>query len=417
MGSEGEAAARARGRADTVGAAQKTMPLPRVPELDGLRALLAWWVVVYHARGPMFSAIEQIPFGPLGILDRGGLAVDVFMILSGFVIAFLMERSHEPARPFLLRRFLRLFPAYVACLLPMLFLQGVLAGNIRANAVHLEPAILDGLLRGIAEPMQHLGLQLGAHLLMLHGAVPETWLHNSAGAFLQPAWSISLEWQFYLVAPLAFWLLRRGRPGIAVAIGVTILALATRPLWPAGLFGAYGAFLPLNLHWFAVGIGSFEVFRWAARAQPAPRLLAWAPVAALAAIATLVAIQTVRLGFLRASTPAVWFPMALWSLVFAVLLAGRSSRAGPIATAVARLLRWRPLHFLGGISYSTYLVHWPVLTLCQAAFRSLFGPPPVVMLALHLAVSFPLIAGASWLLYRYVEAPAIDLGRRLARRA
>jgi peptidoglycan/LPS O-acetylase OafA/YrhL len=403
-------------RSNAVEAFPDSVRLPRVPELDGLRALLAWWVVVYHARGPMFSSIEQIHFGPLGILDRGGLAVDVFMILSGFVIAFLMDRSHERAAPFLLRRFLRLFPAYVACLVPMLFLQGVLESNIRANQGLLEPAVFATLIRGIAEPMQNLAAQIGAHLLMLHGAIPETWLYNSAGAFLQPAWSISLEWQFYLAAPLAFWLLRRGRPGIAIALLVTAVAFATRNIWPRGLFGVYGAFLPLNLHWFAVGIGSFHVFRRVAHTRPAPALLARAPGAVGIALLGLVAIQTARLGVARATTPALWFPMALWCLVFAVLLAGLGGGAGPIASAVARALRWRPLHFLGGISYSTYLVHWPVLTLCQAAFRNLTDASPVQTLALHVMVSFPLIAAASWLLYRWVEAPAIELGRRLARR-
>jgi peptidoglycan/LPS O-acetylase OafA/YrhL len=395
----------------------ETVRMPRVPELDGLRALLAWWVVVYHARGPMFSAIEQVEAGPLRILDSGGLAVDVFMILSGFVIAFLMDRIHEPAGPFLLRRFLRLFPAYLACLVPMLFLQGVLEGNIRGNADHLEPAVLATLLRGIAEPMQNFGAQLATHLLMLHGAVPETWLHNSSGAFLQPAWSISLEWQFYLAAPLAFWLLRRGRPGIAVAIGIAAVAFATRGLWPRGLFGVYEAFLPLNLHWFAVGIASFHVFRRVARARPAPALLAWAPLATVATIAGLVAIQTWRLGLVRATTPAVWFPMALWCGVFSVLIACLGGRPGAIPSATAALLRWRPLHFLGGISYSTYLVHWPVLTLCQAAFRTWTDATPAQTFALHAMISFPLIAAASWAMYRWIEAPAIELGRRLARRA
>ena len=90
--------------------------------------------------------------------------------------------------------------------------------------------------------------------------------------------------------------------------------------------------------------------------------------------------------------------------------------AGPVATAFWRALAWKPLERLGVVSYSTYLAHWPVLVVCQALYRALLGDPtPAQLFALHVAISFPLVALASFALYRFVEAPGIALGRRLTR--
>ena len=88
--------------------------LHRLPELDGLRGLLAVWVWLYHA--PYISgdwnSLPEVVRTFLG----GDKAVDVFIILSGFVISLLLLREREPYRTFLWRRFLRLYPVYIVCL-------------------------------------------------------------------------------------------------------------------------------------------------------------------------------------------------------------------------------------------------------------------------------------------------------------
>ena len=390
--------------------------MPRVPELDGLRALLAWWVVIYHARGPNFTAAFQIDHGPLAFLSHGELAVDLFMILSGFVIFFLLDREHEGYGRFLLRRFLRLFPVYALCFVVMLLLQGIYIDNLEALRPRVTASTYDVMITNAVEPTHELSPQLLVHALMLHGPIPLTWLRNAAGAFLMPAWSISLEWQFYLVAPLIFWLVRGGGPvGVALCLLMTIVAFATRRLWPPM---GFDAFLPIRLHTFMVGIASYYALKWlVTRAELPRRLLAWAPLASLSLTAAFLVANVVRLGP-NGAIPGPWLPLAIWSFVFACLLATGLATPGPAARVTRRLLLWRPLRWLGLVSYSTYLVHWPILTLCTALFRrSLDMPSPMVSFWLHVAVSFPLIVAASWLLHRTVEAPAMELGRRLSRRA
>jgi len=389
--------------------------LARVPELDGLRALLAWWVVFYHAQGSPFAAAFHISSGPLAWVSQGSMAVDVFMILSGFVIFFLLDREHEGYGRFVLRRFLRLYPVFALCLLAMLPLQSLFIANLQANAPHLEPARLAAMLFDAEQPLRELPAQLAVHAVMAHGAVPQSVLHNAAGAFLKPAWSISLEWQFYLIAPFAFWLLRRfAGVGAAIWLAITAAAFATRGFWPAFSFDA---FLPLHLHTFTAGIASYYVYKAIVpRAERMP-WLRHAPFAVALAIAAGVAVQCVRLGVERGTTPGWWFPFAIWAWSFAVLAAHAAGGAGAATRVYWRLLAWRPLERLGVVSYSTYLVHWPVLVVCQALYRAALGDlPPMAMLALHLAVSFPLVAAASFALYRFVEAPGIAWGRTLAQR-
>jgi peptidoglycan/LPS O-acetylase OafA/YrhL len=387
--------------------------LPRIPELDGLRALLAWWVVLYHASGNTFSTAYRISSGPFAWLSHGSLSVTVFMILSGFVIFFLLDREHEGYGPFLTRRFFRLYPVYALCFVAMLGLNGVYVENLHANAAHLEADQLASMVFDAEQPERDLPVQLALHAGMLHGVAPETWLHNAAGAFLMPAWSISLEWQFYLIAPFVFWLLRRsGARGAAIWIAVSAAVFATRGLWPRFSFDA---FLPLHLHAFTIGIASYYVWKAVARGDWRPRGLGLAPLAVALGVALLVAVQTARLGIERGTTPGLLFPFAIWAFAFATLLAAAVGAAGPVARATRRTLGWPPLERLGAASYSTYLVHWPVLVVCQAAYRSILdAPAPWTLFALHLAVSFPLVAAASFALFRWVEVPGMALGRRLA---
>lgn len=390
--------------------------LPRVPELDGLRALLAWWVVVYHIGGPTFTGAIDVEFGPLRLLSQGFLAVKVFMILSGFVIFFLLDRAHESYGVFAMRRFLRLYPVYAVCFVVMLALQGLYTENLRANADHLAPDLLAAMVHDAEQPVRDLAAQLAVHAPMLHGTVPDMWLENAAGAFLMPAWSISLEWQFYLVAPFVFQLVRRfGAAGGAAWLLLTAVAFATRGAWPSFEFEA---FLPLQLHWFTIGIASYYVFKHFATAAQPSALLRLAPSAVAVAFVALVLLQIARLGLARGTTPSWWFPMVIWSFAFAVLLAAVGGLPGPVTRGVQRALRSRALVRLGTVSYSTYLAHWPVLVLCQAAFRTAIPDlVPATAFALHLVISCPLVAATSFALYRFVEEPGIALGRRLSHRA
>ena len=91
------------------------LPAPKIAELDGLRGILAWWVVFGHVLGwSGFSAGDLPP--PLRLIRSAALAVDVFMILSGFVVFLLLDTQRLRFGPFLIRRAFRLYPVFILCL-------------------------------------------------------------------------------------------------------------------------------------------------------------------------------------------------------------------------------------------------------------------------------------------------------------
>ena len=97
---------------------------------------------------------------------------------------------------------------------------------------------------------------------MLHGIVPETILPRSSIALLGPAWSISLEWQFYLVAPLLFLFLDKGRgPAWLIFGGLAGIGWLLRYSPPFNVWFPMEAFLPQKLLLFGVGIISHEIWR------------------------------------------------------------------------------------------------------------------------------------------------------------
>src|SRR6267142_3186556 len=153
-----------------------------LPELDIARAALAWWVVGCHT-----IINSGVPWnGGSGFIEKTMLqaswAVNGFLILSGFVIAKLIIEKGESYRAYLTRRFFRLYPVFIICLIPSIFLFE-------------------------RQPIGWFLSSLATHLSLLHGIVPESWSIGPVGnecfaaSILPPAWSISLEWQYYLIAP------------------------------------------------------------------------------------------------------------------------------------------------------------------------------------------------------------------------
>ena len=362
----------------------------RIPELEGLRGLLSWWVVVCHALQQSGYSDAWLGRG-MRVLLRGDYAVDVFIILSGFVIAKLCTDSRERYGVFIARRFLRLWPAYAVCLLASLALRPCIAaiiahaplGDVQWGAEHAVR-----LQQNFQFESAHYFTHLLAHLPMLHGAVPETILPASSIAFLGPAWSISLEWQFYLIAPLLFWALKKGGTSAWIAfIGVAGFGWMLRYVEPWNLRFPMESFLWQKLLLFAIGIASHRLWE-----SLHDRGEAIAPV--LFGVAATVLFFTLSL------------PLSIWIAVLAAALSARG--------LLKSLLVSKPVQFLGRVSYSTYLGHmivlWGLQPLVYAALPAVTAPQ---MFAVLFGIGAPLILLLSVLLHRWVEAPAIALGRRI----
>ncbi len=364
--------------ADTTGAAPAA---PRIASIEGLRGILALWVLFSHVVSA--AGLGDDWTGLARVLYVGTHAVDAFVIVSGFVIFYLLDTAKEGYGRFLARRALRLYPVY---LIALLVSAALLPATIAAYRAAPFPHPHNDYLVAIAEASwERLPAHMAAHLTMLHAMVPAWRLPHTNYAILTQGWSLSLEWQFYVLAPALLWALLRSRWTALAAIALACLL----SLVPHGGQG----FLPHHVGGFATGIACYFVWR----SQPR---LGW-PLLLPAGVA---------LAFLVTESPA----LVVWSAVFLATLAPASLGA----PALHAVLQSRPLLTLGRWSYSIYLVHTivlvPALALLTAGGAAALGPWGFLALLLALTLAGTLVLAA--LLYRYVEAPCIAFGRRMGTR-
>jgi peptidoglycan/LPS O-acetylase OafA/YrhL len=347
----------------------------KVQALEGLRGFLAAWVILGH--------LSQTFDWHFPLLNRNVLAVDVFILLSGFVIARLIDLRREPYGPYITRRALRLFPLYLVVLalsVPMLGIELTASSGLPFGAdANSKRVWLAG------EALAHLPAHLAVHLPLMQGLVPTKVMPGAPFTLIGQAWSMSLEWQFYLVAPLVMWSLgnRRRWPLLLLATSVLLL--------PQPYFD--DAYLGAKILHFLVGICSYL-----ALSRPGERRM-W-----LLSVGVLMAGAVIKDGI----TEVV--PLAIWAIV----LLSTFAAAGGLLHLPARILG-APLaiHF-GEMAYSLYLTHMIVFYLSLYALRMMH----LGTLALQAGVAALTLAGTYLLAratYLWVETPGIALGARLTR--
>ena len=333
--------------------------------LTGIRGIAAWAVVFYHIR---LSLTGLLPVPVIEWLAKGYLAVDLFFILSGFVIWYnyaprIRQGGAAETRLFLWRRFARVWPLHAF----------ILAGFIGFAALLLVTG------RDMAGyPLTELPL----HILLVQnwGLTGElTWNH--------PAWSISTELAAYLLFPAAVLLARwEDWPDWALLMLAMALALTVHLIFAASGHTALGEDIAGLGLWRCLpefSMGMILCILWQ-RWQAAPRAALWALLAALAWGAGGWALDLPE----TALVPPVFF---------ALLLALALDRS-----AIARVLGGRALTYLGEISYSTYLAHFFLFIL----FKLAFVDDSLQLNGAQLAGFIALVAGASVALYHGVEKPA-----------
>jgi peptidoglycan/LPS O-acetylase OafA/YrhL len=339
--------------------------------------------------------------GVPSLLRRGELAVEVFVIISAFVIFLLLDTKRISFGPFIVRRFFRLFPLFIALFVIAIPLSRVSLWNATHAVAYMTPQHIDHQVLRIESWWQNLQWHVPLHFLMLQGAVPDAWLQDSPGAFLDPAWSVSLEWQFYLVAPLVFALAVSARPyrRIALCLGCALMFLAAKGLLP---HVRYGAALPFHIEYFFVGAVSYFIYKWySVRARAAKPFL----LGGCLAILLVSAGGEARLQLV---------PVALWIAFLGLILEHRSTFTWRI---VSSLFTNRIVQRLGRLSYSIYLSHMLLLAIFQyALLRWAPGLNRAVHFGILLALTTTGTIAASVFLYRYLEAPGISVGRVLADR-
>jgi peptidoglycan/LPS O-acetylase OafA/YrhL len=356
------------------------------PDIEGMRAIAIGLVVVYHA------GVRQLPGGFVG--------VDVFFVISGFLITGLLVREVSTTgrvslSRFYARRAKRLLPATGLVLVTTVVLTWLTVSAVRWrdfgwDVVSAATYVVNWRLA--ARSVDYLAEDVGA-------------------SPVQHFWSLAVEEQFYIVWPLLLVLLafllrrnarlaRRPRRVLAVGIGAVIVPSFVYSVLLTASDPSVAFFVTPTRLW-ELGIGAFVAIGatlWARVPRAAAVVLGWAGLVAVVASGFLLTTDVAWPGY-AALAPTLG--------TAAMIVAGYTSgRAG-----VAGLLAWRPAVWIGGLSYSLYLWHWPLITAATAQWGNLGGKKGMLVML------FAVIP--AWLSLKLIEnpirfAPSLARSSRLA---
>lgn len=343
--------------------------------IDGIRALCALFVLLGHAWfQPTTGLYSQRWMSLLG-LSYAHLAVVVFIVVSGFVITLPIVRRADDMGSllgFLKRRARRILPPYYAALvLTSLFI--LLTGQNKTGTVW------------------DFSVPLTWQQFLSNALLIQNWpFHRPGGSIAYQFWSIAVEWQIYLLVPLLVLGVRRVGYFSTLALAA-VLSVAVVVLLP-GLEKVTVWFLVLFLY----GAGAARlVVLYPQTARRAGML------GLLLSLATLALIFKKGNAWFSRNTP--WTDMALGAGV-GLLIAGLAIGEGKLLGGMKRILRWRPLVFVGSFSYSLYLVHTPLLHGFWLLWSHVTHQGPVGLFAL-LLLSCPAIVGIAWCFFVAFERP------------
>jgi peptidoglycan/LPS O-acetylase OafA/YrhL len=360
-------------------AATKGPRLAYRPGLDGLRAIAVAAVFLYHSR------IDWLPGGFLG--------VDLFFVLSGYLITSLLLVEWDAGtridlRRFWLRRARRLLPALVVVVLAALILGSIFARG--------------DLARTRGDAVSSLLYYTNWHLILANHSY---FVRMGNPSLLQHLWSLAVEEQFYVIWPLllvpGLVLLGRKRLPYAVVAGIAgstaLMWVLYTPTDPSRVY--YGT----DTRAFLLLMGILLALVWPA----IERLRRGLPLLELLGVSALVT-SVLLFRQMQDFNPTLYRGGDLAAaFCFAVLIA---AVAHP-ATGIGQALGVAPLRWLGERSYGIYLWHWPVVELMRPGVDIPWTGPGVVVAQAAIVLS------AAALSYRYVEQPIRtgSLQRRLAR--
>lgn len=370
------------------------MKTARIECLDGLRGLAALWVLLGHAS--LLSG-WRIP-----LVHSPDLAVDLFMMLSGFLMAYhyLERRAREPWHAvstwmtFWTRRFFRIAPLYY-----LLLIAALLAGPALGEARGVIAAAVPGAGTAHARYLDDGWQNLAMHLSFVFGFSPAYSFRTAL-----PDWSIGLEMAFYAAFP--FLMLLVARFGfIATAIGAALACHLLSLAFP-GYFTAFQepSMLALKLPIFLAGM----LVAASLPAVGSRRLL-------LLAVAAVICLMPVRGAPAFGLAPEI----RLACLASLAILADchrlpRWAGLHRIAPALSAMLGGRFATFLGDSSYGVYLLHLLVmLPVMQAVITLLHPASAAALFFATAAIVVPLVYAGAWMLHLWIERPGIHLGRRL----
>jgi peptidoglycan/LPS O-acetylase OafA/YrhL len=380
-----------RARMRRVEAGKVAMDKPEIRALTGVRGVAACLVAIYH-----FSPTKDMAPGPLhNVVGRGYLWVDLFFVLSGFVIAlnyghlFAAGFSRRAFATFLTRRVARIYPLYLVVLL-----AGLIWGVVTSDGFH---ATGDAVASTPSDVIQ----ATAANLTMV-----QSW--GISGSIVGTAWSISTEWAAYLGFPLIAGVALFGRRFSAASVGLLAIALlASVSIWDnhdaayhSGALDAYDGTSPVPLMRCLAGFGLGILTYRATRLHAMTELLSQDR----AGIALIGMLIVALVGGAPDLVVVALFPPLVLCL---------SANQG----IPARLFSYSAMFRLGTLSYAIYLLH-PFFQrpaqLLATALADVLPDAAAVLLAAAL-IGGALLA-ASVAAYVWIERPGRTFLRRVEAR-
>ncbi len=299
-----------------------------LPEIEGLRAIAVVSVLLYHAQ-----------FG----ISGGYIGVDVFFVVSGFLITRLLVRERVATgrislRTFYARRARRLLPAATLVLVAV-----VAASYLLLNPLRAHDTAVDASWAAVFAANIHFA-RVGTDYLA----------SSAAPSLLQHWWSLAIEEQFYLVWPgvlaLAWWAWRRVHAAALMVCAVVLVGSFAVGWWLVDDNPVWAYFAPWARAW-ELALGGLCTLIWSRRDRIFGRAaLGWVGMAAMGFSAVVFDRSTVF--------PGVAALVPVLGAAAVILSIGSAGSPG-------RLLSLKPLQWVGGRSYGLYLWHWPVLVLVE----------------------------------------------------
>ena len=369
--------------------------------LNGIRAFAAFWVVTGHCFIWGGSWLDMSVPAPK-------IAVDLFMVLSGLLMAYTVQarESTEPMSSpsnwlrFYVRRYFRLAPAYYLCLFLVVALAPLYLGGY-THLRELNPALWQG--DWVYDPARtnYTAGNLLLHISFLFGLFPT----YSFSTFL-PDWSLSLEMQFYVVFPFIYLAMKRfgtGKTAIVLALFSYAFMWVFNQAVAAG--NAHFFFEPSMLFFkLPIFVAGILIYRAASTSTASNWHRATYVLLAL--------LMCAKLG-------DIYRYQVLYLVALVVLMAVMTIPYRPIAnrlTILEVVCRSRIVTFMSDVSYSVYLFHGLFLAIIgsQIGMSAKSSGWPLVAGTLAIWVAVIVLTYAfSYLVFRFVELPGITLGKAI----
>jgi peptidoglycan/LPS O-acetylase OafA/YrhL len=358
----------------------------QLPGIDVLRGVSALGVVWFHSRVDLWVGFKEIQANPTAYsyFDRalsylslpasqmGGIVM-LFFVLSGFCIHLpIASRNSSPNwAAYAVRRFFRIYPAYLATLL-FCFLAAVV------------------FFRDGGDLVGQLSVYAASAVMI------QNWVMGGSQIALNPSlWTIPVELEAYIFYPLLLWFWRQH--GLSGALALTLFCTAIGAIMFTGGHGqASATFFKYAVIWNSGA--------WLAEAYVRGFLPKWSSWHWLVMAGT--AAATMTAGLAGVDIFYLHYGWALVSLLLLLWVLGPGSRFFTLG-------RWwvPPLMFTGTVSYSLYLLHFPLFKLAGHAWVEVYGSKPESFLIPSIATF--LVIPFAWFFYRVVELPTHQLARNL----